>query len=252
MRPISIVMPVLGQSKYTQSFFETFYKTVTEEYELIVINNGKDKETKDLLAEQVSKNTKIKVIENEENTGVSASWNQGIKESEYDYICIVNNDIEFLSMSWLSEMQKTIDKIPNVYWTSPTTSYTKDPKKQCFKIHHYEQLRYGNHMNDSFAPYIVGCCFMCPRKAFDDIGLFDEDFDIKYYEDLDFINRILQSKNRLMMTRPALIYHAVGATSRITPGGGDNESYYKKKWGNSKFEILSKQPPRIKSAKHFS
>ena len=252
MEPISIIMPVLGQHQYTKLFFEKFNKTVSEDYEFIIINNGKDKETKDIIQEQIESNYRIRVIENEKNTGVSASWNQGIKESKYDYICIVNNDIEFLSAHWLTEMQNTLKKNSNIYWTSPATVYTKDSKKQCFKIHHYEQLRYGDNQLDCFAPYIVGCCFMIPRKAFDDLGLFDEDFDIKYYEDLDFINRILESGNKVMMTRQSLIYHAVGATSRITPGGGENESYYTKKWGDSRFNILSKQPPKIKSIKHFN
>jgi len=250
MEPISIIMPVLGQSQYTQAFFDTFTDNTSGEYELIVINNGDDQETKDILSHQMSINPRIRVIVNKENTGVAASWNQGIAESVHDYICIVNNDIEFLSVRWNAEMQQMLIKNPEVYWTSPSVMYTKDRHKMCFKIHHYEQLKY-EHSQDAYAPYVVGCCFMCPRKACDTIGVFDEQFDIKYYEDLDFINRILQNGNRVKMTKSAIIYHAVGTTSRKTPGGDDNVNLYEEKWGESPYNIMAKQAPRVKGIKHF-
>ena len=247
-QPISIVLPVLGKHEYTETFFKSLFETHScfikeiPDFEIIIINNGKDVETKDILNRYKNQyKDKIVILNQENNIGVAKSWNLGIEISKYDYIAFCNNDIEFMNDNCLKRLQQSIIKGKRVYWTSPSTCYNRDPKKRVFRLHHYEQLKYG-HSIDS---YVVGCCFMIPREAFEKIGIFDELFDIKYYEDLDFINRILQSKNKLKMTNDAIVYHAVGATSRITKGGEDNDKKYKKKWENTGFDILEMQKPKI-------
>ena len=40
------------------------------------------------------------VIRNEENKGCAIAWNQGIRRSTGEYVCIVNNDIE-VPFDWL-------------------------------------------------------------------------------------------------------------------------------------------------------
>lgn len=247
-KPVSIIMPVLENIEYTKSFFSSFYKNTSGDYEFIIINNGQDEETKFFLLDLIKKDNRIRVIQNEKNIGVSASWNQGIKESKNDFICILNNDIEIFTPNWIFEMQKCLQINENVYWASPSTCYTKDLKKRCFRSHHYEQLMYGSNIDN----YIVGCCFMCPREAFDEIGLFDEDFDVKYYEDLDFINRILSRGKKVSMVKSVIVYHAVGATSRITKGGENNENRYNDKWAATPYDILGMQPNRVKGVKHFN
>ncbi len=244
----SIIMPIKGNSTYTESLFDSFHRhNTTKDFEFIVINNGQDEETKTLLEKESKKIPKLIVVENDKNIGVSASWNQGIKKSTGEYICIINNDIEILTPSWLECFKKTLDKSKTIYWTSPATCYDKDPKKIKFKPSHYEQLIYGT---DQYT-YVVGCCFMCPRHCFDSIGLFDEKFDMRYYEDLDYINRILASGNNVSMSNEVLIYHAVGVTSRNTAGGENNAALYQEKWGGTRTDILAQQPPRIKATKVF-
>jgi len=141
----------------------------------------------------------------------------------------------------LGALQKKLKNNSKTFWTSPRTVYNKNMRKVTYKIHHYEQLVYSKSDQNS---YIVGCCFMCPRKIFEEneIGFFDEQFSIAYYEDLDFINRILAAKKFVSMCHDAMVYHAVGSTSRITPSDGKNEIRYNEKWGASKHNILAMQP----------
>jgi len=246
----SIVIPVLNNFHYTEAFFKSFEKTVNhierQNLELLVIDNNSNDETPNFLKNYKS-DFKFRVIINKENKGVVKSWNQGVKESQGEKIIICNNDIEFLTPWWITELDKNCQN--SVWWTSPKTAYVKDFKKITHNPSHYEQLAYGS---DRMS-YVVGCCFMIPKIAFDTIGLFDEQFEMKYYEDLDFINRILQAGKRVRMTSSAIVYHAVGATSRKTEGGGQNELKYKEKWGKyPQFDILNKQKNRnTKSIKHF-
>jgi GT2 family glycosyltransferase len=233
----SIVVPVLNNVNYTKLFFDSFEKTVNEKNEIILIDNNSSDETESFIQGKIKEEKlNIKYIKNKENVGVASSWNQGVKESSFDIICICNNDIEFLTKNWLTNLNSVIKNNKKVYYTTPRTAYTKDPKKTNYKKTHYEQLVYGKNPNT----YVVGCCFMCPRICFEEIGYFDEKFEVKYYEDLDYINRILEARKSVAMCHNALVYHAVGRTSLFTKGGEENENYYNQKWGKSEFNILNK------------
>lgn len=239
--PVSIIMPVLNNCEYTKNCIESLKKNTSQKCELIIIDNNSNDETSSYVQSlSLPENIELNYIQNQDNKGVAPSWNQGIKNSKYEYIAIINNDIEFMTPDWLECLQKKLKNNKNIYWTSPRTVYTKNTNKISYKIHHYEQLVYGKTNKDS---YVVACCFMCPKHIFEEknIGLFDEQFSIAYYEDLDFINRILAAKKFVSMCQSVMVFHAVGRTSRITSSDGKNEIRYNEKWGNSKYNILAMQ-----------
>ena len=246
---ISVVIPVLYKHHLTDICLNSILKKHDLNkinLECIIINNECDPETSKLIEKY--NNLNIVEIKEPKNLGVSASWNRGIEHSSFDKIAIINNDIEFGFSNSLYEMGKTIESNPDIYWTSPITYYERNQKTiTSFRISHYEQLKYGASGNN----YVVGCCFMCPKISFNTIGMFDEKIAVRYYEDLDYINRILQAGKRLKMTERAAVYHAVGSTSRFVKGGEENEKYYQEKWANSPFDILKKQGNRKKGIRHF-
>jgi Glycosyl transferase family 2 len=64
--------------------------------EVIIVDN--DPYIKDLAAPwfaSYSSNPKIKLIELEENIYVNPAWNLGVEKSQFDKLCIMNDDIEF-------------------------------------------------------------------------------------------------------------------------------------------------------------
>ena len=231
--PTSVIMPVLNQLEYTKKCIESIQRNTSCEYEFIIIDNNSTDGTKEYLEELKNILPNLVVITNEENIGVAPAWNAGINIAKYNYLCIINNDIEILFLNWLENMQLLLKKNPNVYWTSPMTCYN-DARKPEFKKNHYEQLLYDHPYGRD---YIVACCFMCPKQAFNELGLFDEKFEVKFYEDLDYLARILNAGKQIKMCKQALVYHAVGTTSRITAGGHGNEAYFNSKHGNSKYNL---------------
>lgn len=254
--PVSVIMPVLNNLNWTRQCVESVYsKSAGREFEFIVIDNNSTDGTSKYLDQISTQHNNMRVIKNEQNIGVAPSWNQGVRESKYDYVCIINNDIIIQSDDWLFNMVKVLKKNPSVYWTSPRTCYSLDPKEVSYNPSHFEQLRY----NREWSEYVVACCFACPKSIFDedDMGMFDEDFDTKYYEDLDFISRILEKGKRVKMASSVLVYHGVGKTSTITPGGAQNKEIYMNRWKGKKGNILARQPgldengnPK-KGIKHF-
>ncbi len=247
--PVSIIIPLLNNLDWTKQCLESIdSKSRNRDYEIIIIDNGSNDGTIEYIEEYLRSHKNVTIVKNENNVGVAPAWNQGIKLAKNDYVCVINNDIKILMADWLFELQKVLKSRENIYWVSPRTCYSLDSKKLSFKPSHYEQLIYGSSQTD----YVVACCFMCPKKIFNELGYFDEQFEVKYYEDLDYIARILSSGNKVKMCNSSLIYHGVGRTSRITTGGANNESYYQSKWGGTKYDILAMQPGRgVKAIKKF-
>jgi len=86
---VSIVILVKDALKYVKKCIESINK-YTNRFELIIIDNGSNKQTKKYLAGLDYLD--FTLITNKENKGVSYGWNQGIKVAKYDYICFINSD----------------------------------------------------------------------------------------------------------------------------------------------------------------
>lgn len=250
-KPVSVVMPVLNNLSWTKKCIESFFAMNPRECEFIVIDNASTDGTHEYLKEMSQRHSFMRIITNEKNTGVAASWNQGVKEAKHPYVCIINNDIIFLTQDPLLRMQKVLHQYPSVLWASPRTVYSLDPKEQTLNPSHWEQLVYNKKDRRT---YVVACCFMCPSHIFseEEIGLFDENFKVAYFEDLDYISRIMQKRKRVKMCGDVTVFHGVGTTSRKAKGTGGNEDYYNKKWGNTDFHVLAMQPGRDKEIKNNS
>ena len=77
----------------------------SEKSEVIIIDNG----STDNSYEWIRKNyPKITIIQNSKNLGVTAAWNQGLKLSLGQYICIANNDLTF-SKNCIGLLQSALD-----------------------------------------------------------------------------------------------------------------------------------------------
>lgn len=100
------------------------------------------------------------IIINNNGTGFARAVNQGLKLAKGDYLMVVNNDIQ-----WVYGDLKDLC-IPDTV-TSPLV----------------------NDVPQNF----WGCFFCIPRNIYEEIGGLDEQFEIGYYEDDDYIKRLEQA-----------------------------------------------------------
>lgn len=253
MSRICVVVPVRNNLELTKKFFQSFKSTNyfdQEEIKLLFVDDGSDDWTPEWLEEFSSSHDWVEVLTHGESQGVCTSWNDGLKwaeQNDADYIAILNNDIEFYSNGCMRALKEVLDADESVMWTSPETCYNPKFKTGKKGRHHFEQLLYSG----SKTSYVVGCCFMLPKKALDIIGHFDEQFQIRYYEDLDYINRILAAGKKVRMATGNLVLHNRGSTSAKVKGGETNKDLYDAKWKDSPYNILEQQPKPIKAGKHF-
>ncbi len=91
MIKVSVIMPVYNSERYIEMAVNSVLEQDLNEIELILVNDG-SKDNSGGICDALSKRDKrVKVI-HQENQGISAARNRGIKEAEGEYIAFIDND----------------------------------------------------------------------------------------------------------------------------------------------------------------
>ncbi len=159
MHKLSVIIPSYNVLPYLKITLNSLAENTFNDFELIIIDDNSNKETKEFLKNISSSCT---VIFNERQEYVTHNWNTGIKLSHGQYIAILNNDV-LLPKNWDVPL---INGLNNDIWV--TSPYLTDPISNIpFTI------------NERFPKInIAGSCFMLKRKTFDITGLFPEEMKI--------------------------------------------------------------------------
>lgn len=88
---ISIIIPVYNVEKYIDKCIQSILCQTFKEFEMILIDDGSPDKCGEICDEYAKKDNRIKVY-HQENGGVSAARNLGIRESVGEYICFVDPD----------------------------------------------------------------------------------------------------------------------------------------------------------------
>jgi len=186
----------------------------TQDYELIVIDNGSTDGTIAYLETQPD----VIVHANNENLGFAKGCNQGIELSKGENILFLNNDT-IVTEHWLENMLTVLYENERVGMVGPVTNYSSG--------HHQIPVTYTELSGlDSFAQKhceenadcytdvrrLVGFCLLTKRSVLDEIGYFDETFGLGNYEDDDLCLRALRSGYLLRVVHDSYIHHIGHAT----------------------------------------
>jgi len=180
-------------------------------YEVIVVDNNSEDDSKEFLTRFVEKRKNFKVIFNRENLGFAKANNLGLKKAKGEYILFLNPDTEILSGA-LEKAVKIMDKNKKVgaftgqlvgIDNKPQTNIRPFPSfffifslffsfQKIFSFCPYYKYYLGkkfDYSKSSFCQQIAGAFLMVRRKILDEIGSFDENFHI-WFEDVDLCYRI--------------------------------------------------------------
>lgn len=107
---LSIIVPVYNVEKYIEKCISSLLVPDCNDYEIIIVNDGTKDKSIDVVKERFN-DSRIRIIE-QENTGLSAARNHGIKESQGAYVWCVDSDdwVETEEIRGiLSELKKEVD-----------------------------------------------------------------------------------------------------------------------------------------------
>lgn len=93
MIKLTIIIPVYNVEKYVGRCIESCLKQdlSPKEYEILVVNDGSKDGSIDIVRRYARENENIRIIE-QENAGLSAARNHGIKEARGEYLWFVDSD----------------------------------------------------------------------------------------------------------------------------------------------------------------
>lgn len=105
----SIIMCAYNLEKIINTAIESVLNQKFENYELLIVNDGSQDNTLKVLKKYESKSRgKIKIINNEENIGLSASRNKAMLEAKGEYIVHLDGDDTLYDRDTLSKINETI------------------------------------------------------------------------------------------------------------------------------------------------
>src|SRR5574344_637512 len=92
MSKLSIVIPVYNTEKYLEKCLESVCNQTLKDIEIICINDCSTDNSLGILNRYAKNDSRVKVINFEENKGVSVARNRGINEAQGEYIGFVDSD----------------------------------------------------------------------------------------------------------------------------------------------------------------
>ena len=111
MVKVSVVIPVYNVERYLEECLDSVIHQTLEDIEIICINDGSTDNSLEILEDYAKKDNRIKIL-NQENQGLSATRNNGLKICQGKYICFLDSD-DYLELTALRETYDILFKLIN-------------------------------------------------------------------------------------------------------------------------------------------
>lgn len=225
-----------------REFTEMMIKSIKTKHEVLVciVQTYAEREQKEKLQTFLEEiGVKYIYFEIEKNS-VSAAWNKAIIHGSMngcDYILIPNNDIIFKTDAIDNLVQFAEDHPEYVMWTANEFAHKNT----------LEQAEVGTSFDEAphFSCFMVKKDFMMKMRekelgTLEPVpGLFDDQFQMAYFEDNDMHTRILRAGFKAAKTASSMFYHfgsrTIKTDSELFYHNGisyeNNRMYFARKWG---------------------
>jgi glycosyltransferase involved in cell wall biosynthesis len=226
---VSVVIPTYKRSKYLQGAIKTAVGQTYEDIEVIVVDDGSTESYANKIVSRFSES--VKCVSHEDNKGLSAARNTGIRNTSGEYIAFLDDDDRWHKTKIARQVEAINKDERTGLATCLVASISPDneiihcetwaPSGDCS-----EELLIGNSIG---TPSRV----LVRREAIDDIGTFDESLPTK--QDWDFYIRLCQNW-RVAAVEDHLCFRTVHESMSSSPNSSkqDNE------------KILDKHETRIR------
>jgi glycosyltransferase involved in cell wall biosynthesis len=181
---ISVVIPVYNREKFIARAIDSVLSQALQPLEIIVVDDGSSDDTPHILAHY---HDKIKVI-TQDNAGVSAARNSGIKVAQGKWICLLDSD-DIWHHDKLKLQSAYHDKYPSIMISHTGEKWIRNDKEIKQKAHHDKPQGWCFEENLAFCK-IAPSTIMIHREVFEKVGFFDEGLEV--CEDYDLWLRVLR------------------------------------------------------------
>lgn len=173
---VSIVIPCYNDKEYIEESVNSALSQSYKNTEIIIVDDGSDEATKKVLSRINHK--KIKLI-TQENKGLSAARNTGIKNSNGEYITTLDAD-DLFENTFLEKAVSVLDIRANIGVVGCFSNYFVSKNKVI-----YENCPTGGSIEDFLYSNNTMASSLFRKECWLDVGGFDEKMK-KGYEDWEF------------------------------------------------------------------
>ena len=236
-------------------------KSTYENYEIIVVENGS--ETKEIFDyyEKLKDDPQIKVVTYTEKGSFNYSKvnNFGVKEASGDYILLLNNDTQVITVNWMEELlmyaqREDVGAVgAKLYYGNKTIQHA-GVVLQLGAHRTAGHSHYGQHRDNlgymgrlcyaQDVSAVTGACLLVKKKLLEEVGGLDESFAISL-NDVDFCLKLREKGLLNVFTPFAELYHFESVSRGLDDQGekaaryNDESERFREKWK----EVLEKGDP---------
>jgi len=223
---VSIIILAHNRPEMTRQCIDSIIKN-SDDYEIIIVDNGSspsfqpENEMIDITHIGASSSISIKatpegkvdkVLRNETNLGFPVAVNQGIRESNGDIICLLNNDT-VVTPGWLKKLCKRLECGYEI--VGPMTNYVAGLQRAMVTT--YDDNETLNKSAAEWAKkntgltmgvnFVIGFCMVFKKSLVDRLGDFDESMWPCSGEEIDFCLKCRAAGGQVGIAQDVYIHH---------------------------------------------
>lgn len=227
---VSIIIPSFNTKALLERCLISIHSDLKKcniSYEIIVVDNASTDGSPELLSK---KYPQVQLVCNTENLGYGKANNQAIKMAKGEYVLLLNSDI-IVQHDAISSLYGFIKGKNHAFAGGKLFNVDGSAQASCgpfftlpvvaLMLFAKGDLWGATRSSPDFTrpvDWVSGACLMGEKKAFEDVGLFDEGI-FMYMEDIDFLYRAKKKGYSVFFCSDALFTHLGAGSSgqRRTP-----------------------------------
>ena len=238
VKDVTIVIGSHNNLKYLKPCIESLHKNTPEGFELLVVNNGSNKEVTNYLE---TNKYKTNFINTTKNLSYAKFNNLALKHVKTPYVLYLNDDTVITDKKWLPSMinvirTKELAGVVGIRCLFPNGKLQHDGVYWNRELQDFKHLDHhknpSERMKTEEVLNVTGAC-MLVRK---DIAQFSEEYEMGYYEDNDLQLRARKNGYKVYIVRNSTIIHHEGvsmskSTKAASTAKKNNKEKLIAKWG---------------------
>lgn len=197
MPSISVIVPVYNTEKYIEKCLNSLINQTLRDIEIIVVNDGSQDLSKEIIQKYIKKCNKIKYLE-KENGGLSSARNYGLKYATGRYIAFLDSDDYVEEDMYKAMYEKAEEEKSDIVECDFIWEYGKKKKYD-------KRKEYKNKRDMMKRPRAVAWNKIIRREIIEENKiLFPEGL---IYEDLEFYYKILLYANKISYVERYFIHY---------------------------------------------
>lgn len=211
----SVIVPLYNKETFVKNAIQSILAQDFQDFEILVINDGSTDQSIDVVSK--IEFASLRILTHEQNKGLSAARNTGIREAQGSHIAFLDAD-DVWKPDYLSTIYELIQRFPETQlWA---TNYEELYPNEVVIVHKNPAFQKDELVvvADFFAcnvgkPIYFPSSFCAAKVVFDTIGYYDE--SITYAEDVD-LNIRANTQFKLAYANKPLVRYTLFSENQIT------------------------------------